>query len=112
MNKFLLAAAVMSLSACTITRQAEVSNVDANSGVVRLSYGQAILQSARTDDYLANGTATKQCQQLGYATAVSYGQPIVTCTTTSGSLCLNNSVTIQYQCRGIAITQPKYNGYW
>ncbi|MDR3104516.1 MAG: YecR-like lipofamily protein [Yokenella regensburgei] len=104
MHKLCLLAAVMALSACTVTRQAEVTDVDATSGIVRLTYGQAILQSARTDDYVANGTATKQCQQMGYATAVRFGQPVPTCSTTSGALCLNKTITIQYQCRGIAFT--------
>lgn len=114
MNRLFLIPAVLALSACSVTRQASVSSVDANSGVVRLAYGQAMLQSAHTDDYLANGTATKQCQQLGYATAVAFGQPVTTCTVTSGSLCMNQQVTLQYQCRGIAITpgQTQPAGYW
>jgi len=112
MNKLIPVAAAIALSACTVHRQANVTDVDATSGIVRLTYGQAPLQSATTDDYVANGTATKQCQQMGYATAFAYGQPVTTCTVTSGSLCMNQSVTLQYQCRGIAVSQTPSSNYW
>ncbi|BCA39188.1 hypothetical protein KATP_17100 [Kluyvera ascorbata] len=102
MKSLILIPALLALTACTVPRAASVSEVDANSGIVRLTYGQAILQNAKTDSYLAQSEANKACQQIGYATAFSYGQPITTCTTTSGSLCLNEHVTLQYQCRGIA----------
>lgn len=112
MNKLLPVAAAIALSACTVHRQANVTDVDATSGIVRLTYGQAMLQSATTDNYVANGTATKQCQQMGYATAVAFGQPVTTCTVTSGSLCMNSSVTLQYQCRGVAVTSSPNANYW
>ena len=102
MKSLILIPALLALTACTVPRAASVSEVDANSGIVRLTYGQAILQNAKTDSYLAQSEANKACQQIGYATAFSYGQPITTCTTTSASLCLNEHVTLQYQCRGIA----------
>jgi hypothetical protein len=112
MNKLItVVAATLVLSACTVHRQANVTDADATSGIVRLTYGQAMLQSATTDDYVANGTATKQCQQMGYATAVPYGQPVTTCTVTTGSLCMNQRVTIQYQCRGIAINVSPVTHY-
>lgn len=111
MKKLIPVAVAMVLSACAVHRQANVTDADANSGVVRLTYGQAMLQSATTDNYVANGTATKQCQQMGYAAAVPFGQPVTTCTVTSGSLCMNESVTLQYQCRGIAVT-PAQSTYY
>ncbi|WP_438884837.1 YecR family lipoprotein, partial [Bacillus cereus group sp. BC327] len=88
------------LAGCTITRQAEVSHVDAPNGVVRLNYNQAMLQNARYDAYLTNGTATRECQSMGYATASFYGEPIKTCSLVSGSVCLNETMTIQYKCLG------------
>lgn len=112
MKKLIPVAAAILLSACVVHRQANVTDADANSGIVRLTYGQAMLQSATTDDYVANGTATKQCQQMGYATAVAFGQPVKTCTVTSGSLCMNESVTLQYQCRGVAVTPGQSTNYW
>lgn len=113
MKKTLPVAVILLLSACTVPRQASVSSVDANSGIVRLSYGQAVLQSATTDSYVANGMATKQCQQMGYATAFAYGQPEATCTTISGSLCLNHTITLQYQCRGVTVTpMTSTSSYW
>ena len=102
MKSLILIPALLTLSACTVPRTASVSEVDATSGIVRLTYGQAVLQNARTDSYLAQSEANKACQQMGYATAFSYGQPIPTCSTISGSLCLNEYITLQYQCRGIA----------
>lgn len=111
MKTVLIPGTILMLSACTVHRQADVSVVDANSGVVRLTYGQAILQSSVTNETTDDGTATRQCQQLGYATAVAFGQPITTCTVISGSLCLNQQVTLQYQCRGTAIpTSPTISG--
>lgn len=102
MKSLLLIPALLALSACSVPRTASVSEVDATSGIVRLTYGQAVLQNARTDSYLAQSEANKACQQMGYATAFSYGQPISTCSTISGSLCLNEYITLQYQCRGVA----------
>ncbi|MFV0263523.1 MAG: YecR family lipoprotein [Kluyvera sp.] len=102
MKSLILIPALLALTACSIPRTASVSEVDATSGIVRLTYGQAVLQNAYTDNYLAQSEANKACQQMGYATAFSFGQPITTCSTISGSLCLNEHVTLQYQCRGIA----------
>jgi len=102
MKKSLTGIAALLLCACAVQRQAEVSEVDANSGIVRLTYGQAMLQDASTDRYVADGTATKACQKLGYASAFAYGQPVTTCSVTSGSLCVNERVTLQYQCRAAA----------
>ena len=114
MKKLLPVAAAIALCACTVHRQADVTDVDTTSGIVRLTYGEAMLQSATTDSYVANGTAIKQCQQMGYATAFAFGQPVTTCTVTSGSLCMNHSVTLQYQCRGVAVTTvtPQSTQYW
>lgn len=112
MNKAVMILSLLALAGCSVNRQANVSEVDTTSGIVRLTYGQAMLQSANTDAYIAQGTATKQCQQSGYATAVAYGQPITTCTVSSGSLCLNEKVTLQYQCRGVAVSQNASVSYW
>ncbi len=112
MNKAVIIFSLLTLAGCSVNRQADVSAVDTTTGIVRLTYGQAMLQSATTDPYLAQGTATRQCQQAGYATAVAYGQPITTCTVTSGSLCLNEKITLQYLCRGVAITQNSVVSYW
>lgn len=113
MKKIILIASLIALSGCSINRTAEVSSVDTTSGVVRLTYGQAALQSAYTDSNVANGTATRQCQQMGYATAVPYGQPITTCSVTSASVCLNENVTLQYQCRGVAFSHSASSAqYW
>ena len=101
MKKIVVAAALL-LCACSVERQASIGQVDANSGIVRLTYGQAMLQSATTDRHAAETIAVKACQQMGYAAAVAYGQPETTCTTFAGSLCLNEKITLQYQCRGIA----------
>ncbi|MCU6674412.1 YecR-like lipofamily protein [Leclercia adecarboxylata] len=90
------------LAGCSVTRQAEVSSVDVTSGVVMLNYDQAMLQNARYDDYVTSGTATRKCQAMGYSTAMAYGQPVKTCSLISGSLCLNETMTIQYQCHGYA----------
>lgn len=102
MKSLIVIPALLALSGCSVPRAASVSEIDANSGIVRLTYGQAVLQNARTDNYMAQSEANKACQQMGFATALAYGQPITTCTTQSGSLCLNEHITLQYQCRGIA----------
>jgi len=107
MKRIVVAASLLLLAGCTMTKQAEVSSVDTISGLVRLSYNQSMMQTAKYDAYTAQGTANKQCQQMGYATAVPYGQPVQTCSLISGSVCMNTKVTIQYQCRGVAFTQTK-----
>ena len=112
MKKVFIAAAMLLLAGCTVTRQAQVSHLDAPNGVVRLDYGQALLQNARYDDYVTSGTATRACQGMGYATASAYGQPIKTCTVVSGSLCLNESVTIQYKCMGYAVNPNTINPWY
>lgn len=109
MKKLCLSALLLLLAGCSVTRQAEVSRVDVPQGLVWLNYGQAVLQNAHYDDYVTNGTATRECQAMGYNTAMAYGQPVKTCSVISGSLCLNETVTIQYQCQGFAprpVTTP------
>ena len=108
MKSFMLIPAILLLTACSISRTPNVSEMDAHSGVVRLTYGQAMLQSAHTDDYLARSEANKACQKMGYVVAIAYGQPITTCTTMSGTQCLNETVTLQYQCQGVATTGLGY----
>ena len=70
MKTFILALLPLVLTGCTITKQAQVSEASAITGVVRLTYNQAMLQTARTDDYVTQGTATKECQRLGYASVL------------------------------------------
>ncbi|EGT4252952.1 hypothetical protein D8W73_02485 [Citrobacter amalonaticus] len=104
MKTLLIAFSLLLLAGCTINRQAQVSDVSATTGVVRLSYDQAMLQNAYTDNYIAQGTATRACQQLGYASAVSFGQPVSTCSIYAGSLCMNTKITLSWQCQGVAIS--------
>ncbi|MEP9309086.1 YecR family lipoprotein [Enterobacter cloacae] len=111
MKRVFVVGTVLLLAGCSINRQAQVSSLDAPNGIVRLDYSQAALQNAWSDEYVNNGTATKACQGMGYATASSYGQPIKTCTLISGSLCLNESVTIQYKCMGYAV-KPATSNPW
>ncbi|EFE10483.1 hypothetical protein CIT292_06659 [Citrobacter youngae ATCC 29220] len=110
MKTFILALLPFVLTGCTITKQAQVSEASAVTGVVRLTYNQAMLQTARTDDYVTQGTATKECQRLGYASAEAFGQPVSTCSVYAGSLCLNTKITLAWQCRGVAVSQsPSFN---
>ncbi|MDY1039113.1 YecR family lipoprotein [Lelliottia sp. CFBP8978] len=111
MKRLLVAGLLLLLAGCSVTRQAEVSHTDAPNGIVRLNYGQAMLQNAHYDAYVTNGTATRECQSMGYATASFYGQPIKTCSIFSGSVCLNESVTIQYKCLGYAVN-PSATQAW
>lgn len=46
---------LLTLSGCTVTRQAHVSEIDVPNAVVRLTWQQMILQDARTDPYVARG---------------------------------------------------------
>ena len=96
MKTFILALLPLVLTGCTITKQAQVS--------------EAMLQTARTDDYVTQGTATKECQRLGYANAEAFGQPVSTCSVYAGSLCLNTKITLAWQCHGVAVSQsPSFN---
>ena len=111
MKTFILALLPLVLTGCTITKQAQVSEASAITGVVRLTYDQAMLQTARTDNYLAQGTATKECQRMGYASAVAFGQPVSTCSVYAGSLCMNTKITLAWQCHGVAIPQTPAFSY-
>ncbi len=111
MKNLFFVAALMLLTGCTITKEPEVGDVNPTTGVVRLTFNEAVLQKARYDDYTTHGTAARQCQQMGFSDAVAYGQPIYTCSVFSGSICLNEKVTLQYQCRGIALS-PSVNTYY
>ncbi|WP_253377777.1 YecR family lipoprotein [unidentified bacterial endosymbiont] len=111
MKTVIVAVTTLLLAGCSINRQAEVSHLDAPGGIVRLNYGQAMLQNAHSDVYVNKGSAEKACQSMGFATASAYGQPIKTCTLISGSLCLNETVTIQFKCMGYAIS-PNANNPW
>ncbi|WP_296263747.1 YecR family lipoprotein [uncultured Enterobacter sp.] len=112
MKRVIIAGTILLLAGCNVNRQAEVSHLDAPNGIVRLDYGQAMLQNAQSDAYVNNGTAVKACQGMGYATASAYGQPVKTCTLISGSLCLNESVTIQYKCMGYAVNPNATNPWY
>ncbi|VFS30874.1 putative lipoprotein [Enterobacter cancerogenus] len=46
MKRLFVAGTVLLLAGCSVTRQAQVSSLDAPNGVVRLDYGQAPLQNA------------------------------------------------------------------
>ncbi|EMF0718107.1 YecR-like lipofamily protein [Citrobacter freundii] len=111
MKTFILALLPLMLTGCTITKQAQVSEASAITGVVRLTYNQAMLQTARTDDYVAQGTATRACQRMGYASAVAFGQPVSTCSVYAGSLCLNTKITLAWQCHGVAVSQAPSFSY-
>ncbi|WP_213132448.1 YecR family lipoprotein [Citrobacter sp. FP75] len=110
MKTLILTLLPLVLTGCTITKQAQVSEASAVTGVVRLTYNQAMLQTARTDDYVAQGTATKACQQMGYASAMAFGQPVATCSIYAGSLCMNTKITLAWQCHGAVVAQtPSLN---
>lgn len=109
MKTFILALLPLVLTGCTITKQAQVSEASAITGVVRLTYNQAMLQTARTDDYVTQGTATKECQRTGYASAEAFGQPVSTCSVYAGSLCLNTKITLARQCHGVAVSQSPHS---
>lgn len=110
MKTFILALLPLMLTGCTITKQAQVSEASAITGVVRLTYNQAMLQTARTDDYVTQGTATKECQRTGYASAEAFGHPVSTCSVYAGSLCLNTKITLARRCHGVAVPQsPSFN---
>lgn len=98
MKKVSFAVALLLLAGCSVTREATVSSMDAPGGIVRLEAGQAMLQDTRYDEYVTHGTATRACQSMGYSTAASYGEPVTTCTLFSGSLCMNEKITLQYKC--------------
>lgn len=64
MKTFILALLPLMLTGCTITKQAQVSEASAITGVVRLTYNQAMLQTARTDDYVTQGQPPKSVSAL------------------------------------------------
>ncbi|KSB53847.1 YecR-like lipofamily protein [Salmonella enterica] len=94
MKPLIFTLSLLALTGCTITRQAQVSEASPISGIVRLTYNQPLYFTSRTDDYVSHGTATRECQQMGYADAVSFGQPVGTCSIYAGSLCLNTRFTL------------------
>lgn len=110
MFRSIAAVFVLLLTGCTLTKTPEVIGGNQILGLVRLGFDLPVLQRAKIDDYLAQSTAAKQCQNWGYAHAVRFGDPIYTCSVTSGTQCLNESVTLNYQCQGVALTpaQPVY----
>lgn len=67
--------------------------------------------TAEIVDYVAHGTATRECQQMGYANAIAFGQPVSTCSVYAGSLCMNTRITLSYQCQGVAIQPISVGGY-
>ena len=100
MKKLLALTLLFTLAGCSITKTPEFVGGDRNSGVVRLAYNLPPLQVAQVDNYTAQSNATRACQSWGYATAVPYGNPVTTCTMTSASECLNEQVTLSWQCYG------------
>ena len=99
MKHLIIVLSLLSLAGCTVTRQAQLSEVNATSGIVRLVYDQAFLQNARTDSYLNQEIAQRACQQAGFTRAIAFGQPVSNCSVFAGSLCLNTEFTLSYQCQ-------------
>ena len=64
MKRVIVAGTILLLAGCSVNRQAEISSLDAPNGIVRLDYGQAVLQNAWSDEYVNNGTAVKVCQGM------------------------------------------------
>ena len=91
------------LSGCTMNKTPQPVKGSEVAGVARLSFDVAPLQRAKVDTYVAQSAASHQCQQWGYISAFPYGEPIRTCSLSSGALCLNHTVTLEYQCRGIGM---------
>lgn len=112
MLKYLAPAVLLLLSGCTITKSPEVVATNPLTGTVRLGYTLAPLQKGKVDSYAANSTATRQCQQWGFATALPYGNPITTCSVITGTQCMAKSVVLEYQCRGIAINSTTAVSHW
>lgn len=112
MLKFLAPALLLLLSGCTITKTPTIVDANQTTGTVRLGYNLAPLQKGKVDSYSAVSTATRQCQQWGFATALAYGNPITTCSVVSGTQCLAKSVVLEYQCRGIAINTTTAAAPW
>lgn len=46
MKRVIVAGTILLLAGCSVNRQAEISSLDAPNGIVRLDYGQAVLQNA------------------------------------------------------------------
>ncbi|MBY7471590.1 YecR-like lipofamily protein [Escherichia marmotae] len=99
MKHLIIVLSLLTLAGCTVTRQAQLSEVNATSGIVRLVYDQAFLQNARTDSYLNQEIAQRACQQAGFTRAITFGQPVSNCSVFAGSLCLNTEFTLSYQCQ-------------
>jgi uncharacterized lipoprotein YajG len=55
MNKILVAASLLLLAGCSITKEPKVSNVDTTNGLIRLSFNQAMMQNAHYDEYTTQG---------------------------------------------------------
>ncbi|RPH25499.1 hypothetical protein EHN07_13085 [Buttiauxella warmboldiae] len=103
MKTLYIALSVMLLSGCTINKTPQPVKSSEAAGVVRLGFDLAPLQTAKVDTYIAQSAASHQCQQWGYSAAFPYGEPIKTCSLSSGALCLNQKVTLEYQCRGVGM---------
>ncbi|MED8811605.1 YecR family lipoprotein [Escherichia marmotae] len=99
MKHLIIVLSLLTLAGCTVTCQAQLSEVNATSGIVRLVYDQAFLQNARTDSYLNQEIAQRACQQAGFTRAIAFGQPVSNCSVFAGSLCLNTEFTLSYQCQ-------------
>ncbi|EFB2825989.1 MULTISPECIES: YecR family lipoprotein [Escherichia] len=101
MKHLIIVFSLLTLAGCTVTRQAQLSEVNVTSGIVRLVYDQAFLQHARTDSYLNQRIAERACQHAGFTRAIAFGQPVSNCSLFAGSLCLNTEFTLSYQCQNL-----------
>lgn len=103
MHRSSLFIAILLLSGCTFNKTPEPVKSSEVAGVVRLGFDLAVLQKGKVDSFIAQSTASHQCQQWGYIAAFPYGEPIKTCSLSSGALCLQQKVTLEYQCRGVGM---------
>ncbi len=103
MHRFSVFLVIFLLSGCTFNKTPEPVKGSEVAGVVRLGFDLPILQTGKVDTFEAQTTASHQCQQQGYIAAFPYGEPIKTCSLSSGAVCLNQKVTLEYQCRGVGM---------
>lgn len=103
MQRSMVLITLLLLGGCSASETPEPITSSETAGVVRLGFDKSPLQTAEVDSYIAQSTASHRCQQWGYIAAYPYGEPIKTCSVRSGALCLNQQVTLEYQCRGIGM---------
>ena len=90
----------LTLSGCAVQKQLVPTGGSKADGTVKLSFTYGMFEKPEVDGQQGARLAAQRCAAWGYTGAESFGGYTQQCTQPSSSGCLQQMVTVEYQCTG------------